>query len=151
MKKVGNFKKMLDELMVDDIDYICEIVSSKMGQECDTEDFFDEVEDWEVKPNSPNIYIKFDNNNQMKNLFGGVNVYTGGKYNPEIDGPEEYKSIGFSFTDFLGSDIYVCSKSGLLLKTNVDIIASIVWEITRYGNTEEERMETKEMLKGSYE
>ncbi len=140
MKKLETtFFEILNNATKEEVDYVCELCNEKAGEDVSAIDFFDEIEDAEVIPTDANIYIIYDTDVKVPNLFYGVNVYKGGKYNEEIEGPEEFESVGLSVKGLLGGQIFIDSKSSSILRKNANIIAALVWEVIQYGSTEEER------------
>ena len=133
-------------------------------------DFFDDVDALVPDSNDQNIYISFDpESGFMNNLIEYTNVLGGSKYNDEIKGPEEFVSLGCSLKKWLNCPIYADHGSYLMItnycyenyfvgvpkeeilerreeKVDLVILACIIWEITRFGYTEEDRKETMSLV-----
>ena len=146
MKYIGKFKDLLDGLTELQITQIIAKIKDKQGEDEDVRDFFDEVEDMVAEPTDQNIYVVCDKRALAENLMENLNVYAGGEYEVDIDGPMEYTSIGFSIKQFLGAKIHIDQTKFSLFTHVEDALACIVWEITRYGITEEEREEVRKIL-----
>jgi len=168
-----NLKQLISDCSTEQIEEISRLFAERgdMDELSDIWDFFDDADDIAPIPNEQNIYITFDEGTAfINNLIDYTNVLGGGQYNEEIDGPEEYVSLGHSLKSWLEVPIYIDSNSYLMVnnycyekyfvnvpkqeiieecqeKVDMIILATIVWEITRFGYTEDDREQVKSMLK----
>jgi len=141
-----SLSQLISEQSLEDLGYIEGLINYKNGDNEDILSFFDELEDIKPEFTEKNIYLSYDLEGEVDNLFFWVNAYSGDEYNEEIEGPQNYQFIGFSAKSLLGANIYIDEQSMKVLREERNILASIVWEFCRFGNTDEEREEMRQII-----